>query len=433
MGVNQAVYAIIYFGVEFIKLYLIGFVIFCCKAKKRSVAAVSFAAGTVCCILLDIIPAFQPGIGFWRGMLVLVGSFAILEKKRQIPILFACFTGISMIDSLIFGVACLSLDIDRNMLRADWALTQLLNSISFLLFALTAFCIFLVRSNNGQDHEIEYNNRVLRNVTVISTGLLFVGCYMVLAEKNALSSHKYPAFQLLGLYVIGGLILTFCVVYIYLIKQHEKHKLRIEYYANMMRQEKSYYSNLKQAETNTRKMRHDMKSHLGLIQSLLEMGDISGAENYLRKLNKNLAEQRIHYTGNLIADMAINDIMNRFEEVEIKCKGSMPGDIKMEDVDLCILFSNLISNAAEAAESTEEKCIILELGMMERMLTIRMCNAYTGKRKFMDGKPVSTKADKMVHGFGVGNMTDVVCKYGGQIQFHAKEQFVVEIMIQNVL
>ena len=55
-------------------------------------------------------------------------------------------------------------------------------------------------------------------------------------------------------------------------------------------------------------------------------------------------------------------------------------------------------------------------------MTINVQNSYNGKIEFgADGLPLTTKADKNYHGFGVKSMKYLVEKYGGDMFVEADD------------
>ncbi|MDD3361701.1 MAG: ATP-binding protein [Hespellia sp.] len=434
MDVKIGIYAVIYYIVEFVKIYLLAYVILRCTTRKLSLVAGTLITGCLICVGMNMSMNIGSALGTWKGFLVLFSAIVILKKIKQVPIIVACYFAISLVDLLVGSMVSYLLDTDIKTLALEPIVMQGINNISLILLLAVAFAVFYAKNYKNKKEELEFTDSILTKIAGVAAILLFVGCYMVVIERSILLSDHKSLLELLGACGIGILVLVFSGIYISSVHQQAQNEIRIQYYADMLNKEKNYYKKLKKTDEDTKKLRHDMKSHLGIVQALVKNGEISRAEKYLENLNTRFNSKLISFTGNSFADIAISDVLDQFEGIVIKCKGILPEEIRMDDIDTGILFSNLILNAAEALVKAEQKQIVLEIECMGTMLMIREKNAYSGKIKIVDGKPVTSKQDKMLHGYGIKSMTDVVQRYNGEIQFHVDNQlFTVEIMLENVI
>ena len=77
-----------------------------------------------------------------------------------------------------------------------------------------------------------------------------------------------------------------------------------------------------------------------------------------------------------------------------------------------------LNNAIESAEKlsdSERKVISLNVSDQGQMLHIQIDNYYEGILELAGGLPVTTKADKRSHGYGVRSIRAIVAKYGGEL------------------
>ena len=61
----------------------------------------------------------------------------------------------------------------------------------------------------------------------------------------------------------------------------------------------------------------------------------------------------------------------------------------------------------------DERLIGLYVGEQKGMLRIRVENPYRGKIEFQNALPVTQKADKTIHGFGMKSIKMIAEKYSG--------------------
>lgn len=95
----------------------------------------------------------------------------------------------------------------------------------------------------------------------------------------------------------------------------------------------------------------------------------------------------------------------------------------MEDADIYALFGNVLDNAIEAVERLAEgdkRLISLTVHTCGDLLMIDQENYYDGTLTIEQGLPLTTKADKRFHGFGMQSIKMLTEKYGGDLQIQAK-------------
>ncbi len=83
-----------------------------------------------------------------------------------------------------------------------------------------------------------------------------------------------------------------------------------------------------------------------------------------------------------------------------------------------------MDNALEAVKQLEERerrVINLVVKARGGMLIIQEENYYAGDLTFRDGLPVTTKADKDYHGFGMQSIRMIVRKYEGELNTYTSD------------
>ena len=89
----------------------------------------------------------------------------------------------------------------------------------------------------------------------------------------------------------------------------------------------------------------------------------------------------------------------------------------ISEIDIFILFGNILDNAIEAVSSLKEEKRIIELNVMKRydFVTINVYNTFDGKNKTKYNKLVTTKNDSQNHGFGLKSIENIANKYNGEL------------------
>lgn len=188
-----------------------------------------------------------------------------------------------------------------------------------------------------------------------------------------------------------------------------------------------------------RSIKHDMQAHLIVLQYYLKAENYDKAKVYLAGMmtNQKLWRPPLVDVGNEMVNAIIYYTLKRSTiPIEFHHTGLLPEDIAIEDMDLCTVFSNLLSNSVEACERLEHTSgsMRLEIHTEGNNLLIIVENPIEKTvEKELLGKATS-KTDKRNHGYGIRNIKAVVEKYGGQITFDITESlFRVKILFSEVV
>ena len=101
---------------------------------------------------------------------------------------------------------------------------------------------------------------------------------------------------------------------------------------------------------------------------------------------------------------------------------------KADDHELCVIFSNIMNNAIEACESGDE--IKLVCYPYNDVLCILQKNPLHRELKYENGKLVTTKEEKELHGHGLENIKTVIKKYNGHMDIRVEDgYFNVELIL----
>lgn len=226
------------------------------------------------------------------------------------------------------------------------------------------------------------------------------------------------------------------IYYLYIVinKEHSS-KTRVEYLElqneNSRQQILSGDAFVKQMKA----LRHDLVNHLLTIGALLERGMVEKSKKYI----KEMCEERIpsvYYiveTNNEAFDAIVNAKLaicardKVFMEVKVK-----DGRVDIaDDMDISILFGNLIDNAIEAARNTESGHVCVEVERKKNCISVLVSNTIKESVLDKNKKLITVKSDKKIHGIGLRNVHDVVEKYNGIIDFYEESgEFRVHVLLQ---
>lgn len=231
---------------------------------------------------------------------------------------------------------------------------------------------------------------------------------------------EYSHIRWIFIIVCAGFILQMLMVLMLAVSRNlwkEKEALN-SYYLSIQEQ---HYHYLENREKETKSFRHDMRSHLYILDQLLEEGNAKEAKKYLQKMFAVVDAPHHHANiGNPIVDAILTQYLSICEQrkIQFEIKGHMPVTCELPAFDLCTIFSNLLQNAVEAVEACAKKIIFLQFRYDDDNIYIYLENTYTDLQ-YENGDLVSTKGDD--HGYGINNIKRGVEHCGGMIEYEALE------------
>ncbi len=235
-------------------------------------------------------------------------------------------------------------------------------------------------------------------------------------------------------FVIIGIFIQLASV-ILLFTQRNVYKEKEEITDKYLNEQKSHYEYLENREKETKKFRHDLRSHMKMISNLAKNNEYDKIDAYLEQM-----QIKIDSFGNIVTvqNGIVDAIINQYYTKALECgvtmevKGRFPVDCSIDAFDLCTIFSNVLSNALEAAVETDEKYISIECGYTDRNIIIVVKNSYCADVKSGNTLWITRKVNKDYHGYGLENIKDSVDKYNGVFDIETKDnRFGLNILFNN--
>lgn len=198
----------------------------------------------------------------------------------------------------------------------------------------------------------------------------------------------------------------------------------------------AHYQYLSEREQNTRRFRHDFKSHMAMAKQLYLDGKQEEFETYFREMTERIATFGNRVTvNNDIADAIINRYYDEAEQngIMMEVEGHFPGVCYISAYDLCTVLSNLLGNAIDAEKEAGGKTIYCGVRYDETQIFIVVKNDYINTIKQTDNRFLSTKGGLQHQGFGIVNVNEVVRKNKGHVVYDTKNsRFVVRLSLCNM-
>ncbi len=143
--------------------------------------------------------------------------------------------------------------------------------------------------------------------------------------------------------------------------------------------EQQHYKSVEARREELAKIRHDYNNLLTSVRGLLEMGEYEQAREALDHLLVRVGQTReCGYCGIPIVNalMAEKQAVCDREGIRLAVDLNVPEDTRVEPIDLCSVFSNLMDNAIRACGQLpqEERNITITSGMQGDYLIVRCEN-----------------------------------------------------------
>ncbi len=217
--------------------------------------------------------------------------------------------------------------------------------------------------------------------------------------------------------IVSSLLLLFSNVVVFIIYEYSiKNASELYEFKTMtyqQEQDKRYYDVIEQSNNEMRIFAHDMKNHF--IQ-LRNFDDINQVHNYIDSLGDNIEKfNSLGISKNKTLDLIIGKYSKLCEvngiSFSVNVKTSNLSYV--DPLDLSTLLNNLLDNSLEAAKDSENAFIKLDIYSKNSAYdVIVLKNSCKQKPEQRDGRLITSKQNKELHGFGLRSIRKIVKKNG---------------------
>lgn len=234
--------------------------------------------------------------------------------------------------------------------------------------------------------------------------------------------------EIIAYRILMYVIISMCIMLIELFaerflgqatKSNEENRLLLE-------KQLEYYQDMELMDTELRKFRHDIKNHFICMEWLFNNGKTDELQKYFKDLEHSFSfGQHLSMSGNDIVDAILHHDLPHYcnDKIKVTTHGGLPPLHSVSDMDLCTLFSNMLSNAIASAGQCEQETdtpeIIIRFSGGKNYFSIEMSNniprqKLSAKRRVKDRN----------HGHGIHKMKDVLEKYDGRHEIKLEENMI---------
>lgn len=261
--------------------------------------------------------------------------------------------------------------------------------------------------------------QVLNMTIVLGTATYLNGQMKVLSMSTEAQMTEYSVFS-----IMLQISLLFCLVFNENLSYNIKQRMAVQAQLTQARLLQKSIEQKAENEEALKAIRHNIKNHLSAIRYFInEKGD-EQAQAYIDTLigAKAIASENLQ-TGNGFLDSLFQEKLDRIDNMRISTdiRANLNALNRVEPIDLCVIFGNVLDNAVEACElvEPEERLIVLRSIISGGYLTITVENSYNGKTEVLDRLPLTTKRDRQFHGIGLRQVRKTLQKYDGVFTINA--------------
>lgn len=393
---------------EYSKLFLTAFQFFNFTyiSKKRNI--IITVASTALIAVLSLAELIT-----MRSMLIMfitfISLYIMLREKRNMLHCILIYIYIYIIDMVLNNFIMFILNISISDIKRNNLCYHLLN-MSYLIIIMILTGVKYYR-HKSTEYKFSRNYTVTFAVTGFAIAFYLTSFWMfAFSDTNVM-------YRRLAALALG----TCSIVFIFTINLQtkslksrcqslEQEKVMIE---KMMTSIEQYYLILLKKESETKAFRHDFKSHLHCISVLYSEGKYQDGKKYIDRLTNNFEHLRNDIdTGNNLVNAIITDIAMSHSDVSVDLKGHIPEKLAISPYDICTILSNVLKNAFEAANATDDKLVNITMKIFGNNINMTITNHYSFTPVKNGDNFVSVKAPSG-RGYGIHNVRNCIKRING--------------------
>ena len=240
-----------------------------------------------------------------------------------------------------------------------------------------------------------------------------------------------------GISIVCHLYGIFCCVSMFWGQVNQRNRSRLErelvLQQQLARQQREQYELTRETIDIINRKCHDLKHQVAALRNI---SSEEQREAHLSEIERSIQiYDSTLETGSRVLDTVLTEksLYCGAHQITMTCMADGRRLSFLDDVDVYTIFGNAIDNAIESVSGLtdpEKRAIAVSVWSKSGLLLIQFENYFEGTLRFENGLPLTTKADKSSHGFGIRSIGYTVKKYGGHMAVSAEDHlFLLSISI----
>lgn len=246
---------------------------------------------------------------------------------------------------------------------------------------------------------------------VVATLLIF----WKISTEYIIQSQLQIILSIISMMLFVSIIVLFIIYQHSLERENDLHLLQNE--IEKIEIEKSYYDILEKQNENLLIYAHDAKKHLSMIKSLNTNPQI---EKYIGTMTDQLKiYSNTCHSGNHTLDVIIGRYVTECEikNIDFSFDLHLANFKYIDDYDLVTILGNVLDNAIEAVEKSEEKIITLLTEHRNTYDVLIISNSCDIHPVANNKELKTTKQNKTMHGMGIKSVLKTLKKYNSDLEW----------------
>lgn len=381
--------------------------------------------------LLHSVPGDSPWVKmvFWAGLFVLtLGGMGLCFDLSPMELLFVG-TGGYATEHIAFGVAkILQYATGWYPERIGTVADHLVFRFGIYVAVAAVVYLLLIRRNRDKESFRPGDGRIalLALIMLLAAIILsvFYGDETYVAQRTLVSEVIFPLYSMVSCVLV--MLMEYYVLRENTLKRDQEMMEQLLQMANA--QQKSSKETIDIINMKC----HDLKHQ---VSALAAMRDDAARSEYVAEVKKVVSiYDATYHTGCEVLDYILREktlLANQYH-VTFSCMADGSAIRFLSSADLYALLGNALDNALEriAQEEQDQRIISLQIRRSGEMVLIHLENRCSRVPEFQDGLPLTDKADKNAHGFGVKSIRYLAEKYGGELYIRVQNgMFTLDILI----
>lgn len=239
----------------------------------------------------------------------------------------------------------------------------------------------------------------------------FINLYGIAFVKNDMQAS-------FGLLILLFIMLSFYMLFLFsfvkIIKEkNTEFENQVQEFSTLLEKQ------LKDTYEENRKIRHDLKNHMMMIQYYLKEQEYDEALKYLMQMENKIQDDNIVFTKNKTLNYILNIKSSLIRSKKIKMKISIYDDlIFLHPFDITTIFGNLLDNAIAGCLYTKESWIHVLINKQADHVIIEISNSYDKSTIHENQHIIQSSKEGHNHGIGISSVTRCVTRNSGTCAYH---------------
>lgn len=303
---------------------------------------------------------------------------------------------------------------------------QLITILSLLFTYAIIFIVVMMLEKRYKDKSFQLDIRKndLMSVLLIGASIFSISNISFINIDTPFSG-QYPS----EILYIRTLVDLAGVILLYSFREHKMavFSSREAYTMQLLldKQYEQYNQSIRNSEIINQRY-HDLKHHIALLRT---EQDSSKKDEYLNELEKSIKPHETEFkTGHHALDILLTQKAEAILEhnINFTCVADGESLSFISVLDLLSLFGNAMDNAIESVKSIQQlemRIIKLAVFTQNQLLFIKLDNYFINELNIVDGNYLTTKKDKINHGYGIKSIKSIVEKYGGNVRISTENHW----------